>query len=231
MARALGAVGQGTFQAGSANSIASGTFNLTAGNLAFVAVRYSHGGNTITGISDTAGNTYTLIESLAPSSTRMACWYCQNCLGDASNIVTVTFSASVGARVCHAIQFSGAEEDGITASAQGSVGTGSPISDSGIYYLENGLVISPVQVDATGGTWTAGSGFTSAVQDSSTVMMIQYQIVTTSTTVDVAASNSNTSSKLISSALFLIAGGLGGSPSPPPESSGGVSRNRFQRRM
>ena len=77
------------------------TFVATAGNLLVVAISFGQtGGNSITSVTDTAGNTYTALSTGTTLSggipTVAQLWYCLSTAGSASNAVTVTQSGGSG---------------------------------------------------------------------------------------------------------------------------------------
>jgi len=80
--------------------------SLTTGNNIFVFVSYYDTTTTVS-LSDTAGNTYTGLTQIGPSGGCIGRWfYCFNATGNASNIVTVSFSSSRPYGWGSSIQFS-----------------------------------------------------------------------------------------------------------------------------
>ena len=101
-----------TVSASSLPSAATAAISHTAGNLLVVGVSFqTAGGATSVTLSDTAGNTYTPIGSLlVRGGNRMQLWYCPNCLGNASNIVTATTVGGNSTELAVSVlQFSGAD--------------------------------------------------------------------------------------------------------------------------
>src|SRR5580692_1006671 len=96
------------FNGSSAASIAAPATSLTAGNLIVVAVRF---GSTnianVSGISDTAGNAYRFVVSTISNSAGVGLWYSANVSGNASNVVTASFSPNLAATSIVTMQFSG----------------------------------------------------------------------------------------------------------------------------
>jgi len=95
--------------AGSASSITTTESpSVTAGNLIVVATRVNSVSVTVTSVTDTAGNTYTKINSTFTSSvTSFEMWYAWNITGHAANFITANFSAAVGSRGILAVEFQG----------------------------------------------------------------------------------------------------------------------------
>ena len=87
--------------------------NTTTGNLIVVVVQGNSGtGNNgvVTGITDTAGNTYTKIYGEYYSGTtysRGEMWYTENIDGNANNVTTATFTGSCNYRYISVSEYSG----------------------------------------------------------------------------------------------------------------------------
>jgi len=99
-----------TWAAVGGTTYASPSQNITAGNTLVVCV----GGNavsaqSVTGITDTAGNTYTKVAHAFNTGDqyRQEYWYAKNIIGHATNIVTATWSASIEYRGIVVMQYSG----------------------------------------------------------------------------------------------------------------------------
>lgn len=150
--------------AGSSGTIASGTFNLTAGNLVVLAVRWFNGANTITNVTDTAGNTYsTAVAQFTNNDVNMQVLYCENALGNASNEITVTFSASSAVRAICVGQYSGVKTSGSKdqdGHGSSSGGTGTATSSSMTTDTADEVIVAFSEVNQGGSnstpTWDAG---------------------------------------------------------------------------
>jgi len=101
--------GVGNYESASATTIAAPAANHTTGNLLVVFVGFHAATATVSSIADTAGNTYTYVASAVYSSNRIECWYAKNITGNANNVVTATFSASVNYRTITVDQYSGCD--------------------------------------------------------------------------------------------------------------------------
>lgn len=154
----------------SASSIANTGVSITAGNTIVVAVLVNA---TLAGlsISDTATNSFTPFASnpyFPTGGGRMYAWWCTNCLGNASDIVTVSFTfASVIASMV-VMQFSGRNTvvanliDVTPVTAQDAANT-SNHSTGSITTVTAGDDLAAIIGEAFGGatvTATAGSGWT-----------------------------------------------------------------------
>jgi hypothetical protein len=97
-APAVSTIANGTdvgFSTGSTR--ATSAFSLSAGVGVAVCVRWEESGVTVSSVTDTAGNTYTRVTGSATGDGGrfVEWWVCDNAAsGDASNVVTATFSSS-----------------------------------------------------------------------------------------------------------------------------------------
>lgn len=98
-------------QSGAAHStISTGAFNLSAGNLLVVTVRWFPTPPTISSVTDLAGNTFTSIVTnttcATPGAVQM--FYAKNTIANAADVVTANFSAATATYVSTIVrQFSG----------------------------------------------------------------------------------------------------------------------------
>lgn len=79
----------------------------TAGNLLVVFVACGGTLHAVTGITDTAGNTYTYITTETRTEQLIECWYAKNALGHATNVVKATYADSVAYRRIIVLEYSG----------------------------------------------------------------------------------------------------------------------------
>lgn len=71
-------------------------FNVAQGDLIVVFIGYfQNTGQTISSVTDTAGNTYNLAGTVTANTLVTACYYAQNCAAQVGNAVKATFSAGV----------------------------------------------------------------------------------------------------------------------------------------
>lgn len=203
-----------TFAAGSSTTVASAATSLTTGNLIVAQVRHP---GTVSSVADTAGNTYVLADNTPTASfgTKFEVWYCLNATGNASNVVTVTFSASIANRGLITAQYSQTTGAYLLASTNklstGGSGVSIPVTS---VTVTDGLALCLCNVEATGTTWTAGSGMTTVTQDGSNVQYLADRIVSTLTTVPIAVTSSSTANKQVIGLVFSgPAGGSGGGAS------------------
>lgn len=175
--------------------------SLTAGNLITVSFTTFHFfGSAPTGVvTDTAGNTYTLavrqVESVNGWFSAQI-WYCENALGHASNVVTVTYSASSNNHTIISAQYSGIATtsvlDTTTGNESGSTATTSYTSPPYTTSNASALILAMFfQRSTFSSTFTAGSGFT--IQNYSQYTLIEDSVVSsiqTGATVSATSSNS-----------------------------------------
>jgi hypothetical protein len=158
-----------TNQASASNTtIASTATSFTAGNVGVVMVfGYDAGGGSgisVSGVTDTAGNTYVLCK-YTDSDSVMAMWSNTTTLGNASNVVTATFTGGVTNRMIIVVQYTGiltgtgCETNG-SAHLNGTTVTSSSFSPASSGNLNVAFTADPAQNDGGSGTWTAGGSYT-----------------------------------------------------------------------
>ncbi len=149
------------------SSITFGPWALTAGRCVVFAV--SQNNNTypaqlVSGVSDTAGNTWYFKETLVSPDGQIQFWYCYNCRGNASNTITVTFTNSLYRQCGYLWELSGVASGDPTDATMGGGNAGiSPVTTLTFGTQQaNELVLSFAAVGASSATATfnAGSGFT-----------------------------------------------------------------------
>lgn len=153
---------------GSSTSIPIPGFSVSTGNLLVVGMRWEGGGATDTAtasLADTAGNTYTLLGYQSTGSGeghRIAVFYCLSAVGNASNAITVTISASRTYRQAYAAQYSysGTLQLGDTGSGANG-GNTTTVTSSPALTAKSGDVVVGVngQFNSTY-TFTPNAGYT-----------------------------------------------------------------------
>lgn len=138
-------------------------FNCQAGKIIEVAV-WNYGYLTCTGVTDTAGNTYT--EIVANTINGFSTWYAINTSANATNVVTATFSGFT-ACVIHVLQSDGiATVSPIAVTAKGdSTGVDVCTSDSFTTLQPDQAVTCFSCINTAGATWTVPAGYTDAGTD------------------------------------------------------------------
>ena len=144
---------------GSSVSTTGGT--VTTGETLAAGICYDPG-VTISTITDTAGNTYTLVDNQTGGFGKLALYRCENATGHASNVLTVTFSGNA-----FATAILGRISDAAAASYDGaSLASGTDSTTpfeitTGTFAQADTCVISLVECNRSGGTGAyASSNFT-----------------------------------------------------------------------
>lgn len=198
---------------GSGSTVATPAISHTTGNLLVVAVRWDSTTVTVTGVADTAGNTYTSRTVKTFNGTdSVQFWYAKNITGNASNVVTATFSSSApSASGITVDQFSGCDTTSpydTEASGSGS-GTGLVTGAFTTTTADEVIVVAGDQ-GSTSGTYTAGAGYTIAGQTIGVALSTEYQIVSSiQTGVTAGITSSAGLAYGIIAATFKIASGGG----------------------
>ena len=165
--RQAGASGSDSSGSGS-TTIAAAAFNLVAGRLVVVVAKSEGAAGTIDSVADTAGNTYTPLTGqsyAAGSEGRARMFYCLSATGNATNVVTVTYSSGSSAyRYVRAQSYS---YDGTSSFvAQNGANANSAAADSGT--ATAGKMAAGIIAEFTGAAITPGSGWTETDADTTT---------------------------------------------------------------
>ena len=152
------------YVSGASTTIAAAAGNHTSGNLLVVLVVGWFTG-TVSSVSDTAGNTYTWTGLRSTYYTAddgfVEIWYAKNITGNASNVVTATYSGSTSYREIEVIQYSGADtDDPFDAGNDTETGDAVGAATANSTVAEAGEVIVAGFAFYNSGTSTMGTGFT-----------------------------------------------------------------------
>ncbi len=153
--------------AATGTSIATAALSTTNGNLIVVCIAAGAGGasETVTSVTDTATNTYVQFSGAKAGTDGGLCdiWYAKNITGNAANVVTANFSATLTLRAIHQLQYSGLNlltpED--TSAQNANANAGSIVSSSFTTITANEVIVAFGQQANDGGTWTPDTGYTS----------------------------------------------------------------------
>jgi hypothetical protein len=193
----------------SASSIISPAAAHTAGNLLVALMTFDASGGNFSSITDTAGNTWIQAgtETLAgPGNNKLRIYYAYNCLGNASNVVTVNLSAGTVYRSLVVLQFSGIQTSSDPLS-DNKAGTGSStsIASSSLTVTASSEVICAIIIGVHD-TIVGGSGYTltsfAITGDPNKYYADEYHIVSAS---EAATGTQSTGSWDIKAASFKIA--------------------------
>lgn len=141
---------------------ATSAFNLSAGVGVAVCIRWSEDGVTISSVTDTAGNTYTRVtgSAIGDGGRYVEWWVCDSSAsGNASNVVTATFSASTASfKTVLAFQLDGAVAVDTSASGIG-IAANEVISGSFTTTVDDALILSGLsRNNSLTETWTMTPG-------------------------------------------------------------------------
>lgn len=178
-------IGAGGPGATGASTAATPSYNQTAGHLIVAVTKAGVAGSQYcTSLTDTAGNTYVRIFTTNCSgqgtdsgtyvnptgkgggATDIDClqmWYCANCVGNASNVLTATFNTNVTYSGVAAWDVTGADtlDTASVSMNQFNTATGTSYNIDLTTTQENEVVLVYGQSNYGGsGTYSAGSGFT-----------------------------------------------------------------------
>ena len=171
------------FTGTTATSLTSTAASLTAGNANIVGITF-YANQTISGCTDTAGNTYTQVVSFSDALNQRAAIYAvTDALGHASNVVTCTTSGNVAYWVVHTVQYSGLEVDSVaamvdvTSSGESGFGTTGTTPGWGPTTTADELLFCVVRVSTNNGAFTEQMGYTITSEDTNVHSAVQTQIV------------------------------------------------------
>lgn len=205
MAQRVGTAVTGTGDA-SAGSIAAAAKNTTTGNALAVHVKWEESVATLTGITDTAGNTYQIVSqgAHANGALRSAIAFCTNITGNASNVVTATFSdANPAWRRIQVEEASGLLTVTVPDGSAVSSGSGTTYSTGAISTSRAGFVFAGVGGFATLSGITAGGTPASSLGGTNTDTFNTYLLSASQQSVTPGASSS-TSTDWIMRAIALM---------------------------
>ena len=159
------------FNNASNTNLDGSSFSLTAGNLLLVAVRYEGGGGSDTAtvsFTDTAGNTYTQIGAATDSNgARAHLFKVEDCLGNASNVISGTISAARSFRRLSYAQYTGAATISENGTAITGNGSGTAIGPGSITLGGAGLLVCGIS-HFNNRSITVGSEFSALVAGGTT---------------------------------------------------------------
>ena len=204
-----------------ATTIASGALATTTGNAIFVAISAYSSNGTVTGVADTAGNTYVRAgnEEGGDATHKASVWYALNITGNASNVVTATYTGSSAYRCIAVAQFSGIATSGaydqtaaVTTTAQGTTFTS---NNTGTTTQADELVIASYIAWDVAKSLTATSPTVIAAQVTGGNNAIAYKIVSSTGAQSTTLTSTENSQYVIQVRTFKAdTGGSAGSVVP-----------------
>jgi hypothetical protein len=151
-----------TPQANSASVAVAYPVAQTLGNLNIVAVGWNDTASTVTGVTDTRGNTYTLaIGPTTGTGLRQSIYYAKN-IAAGTNTVTVTFSQAAVFVDVRVLEYSGLDTVNPLDKTAGAVGSGTTASSGAVTTTAANELIFGAGMTVARFT-AAGTGFTSRI--------------------------------------------------------------------
>lgn len=137
--------------------------NITAGSLIVVGVRYAQVARSVTGVTDSLGNTYQQVSArVAGSSAIVHTWYAMNATAGACT-VTVTFDLAPTSGTAMVAEYSGILTAAALDKQAGATGLAGVAADSGLTAAtaqNNELLVGVLALNGSSGGVTAGAGYT-----------------------------------------------------------------------
>lgn len=145
----------------SSTTVASPATSHTAGNLLVAMIEWNNGGgHTISGIANTAGDTWIQCGTVVTAgSNDIAIYYVKSSLGHASDVVTLTFGAAQIYRAIVVYQISGADTTSPLVSVRSNNGATSPATLPSFIFSGASEIICGIMSTGTGTTKTPPTGY------------------------------------------------------------------------
>ena len=198
---------------GGSTTIAATAANHTGGNLLVVCVVWSSAAQTLSSIADTAGNTYTRHPSSKQDSgsDNTEIFYAKNITGNASNVVTATFSGSSTFRRIMVDQISGADTSAPADQAGIGGGTSATATTSSFTTTQADEIIVAGVGNTNTTSFSAGAAGTIRVNNVGGDSAMEDNIVSsTGSYTGSMVSDIGSTTWFISAASYKQAGGGGG---------------------
>lgn len=170
----------------SSSNTTGALINTVTHNLIVVTIQAQllFSGTSISSVTDTAGNSYVATPKSPfanTASNNQAIYYAKNITGNASNVVTVTFSGSTGYNCCAAYEVSGADQTAPFQNDQtGTAASGTTISTTANVTMGGNTCMIFFVSETDGGNVTNAS-YTIAAEDGSTFVYDGYLTTPSST--------------------------------------------------
>ena len=159
--------------------------NQTGGDLNVVVVGWNDTTSTITGVTDSAGNSYALAVPLARGSgISQAMYYAKNIAGGA-NTVTVTFNQPAAYVDLRVAEYGGVDRVSPLDGSASMAGNTATASSGNLATTARGLVVGAGTT--TGGFSSAGAGFTSRIITNPDLDILEDQVTTVAGTYSATA--------------------------------------------
>jgi hypothetical protein len=184
----------------------------TAGNLNIVAVGWNDTTSSVSNVTDSRGNTYTLaVGPTTGTGLRQSIYYAKN-IAAGSNTVTVTFSAAAAFADVRVLEYSGLDTANPLDKTAGAAGSGTTASSGAATTTSANELIFGAGMTAARFT-AAGTGFVSRIITSPDADIAEDETVNATGSYSATAPNSS-SSWVMQMATFKASGQGGGNPAP-----------------
>lgn len=211
---AIAYVNHDDYEASGVTSVANNTaLNTTTGNFIAVIISTYDGGSgdcVVTGVTDTASNTYIKALGEYRSGTaeeRIEIWYAENITGNANNITTAALTRRTQLAFISVAEFSGVKLSGALDDTASNVNTPTTTHTSGNMTASaaEGLIIG-VYGGVNDTNMTVGGSFTTLTTDlTSNYFLGEYRIVSSSGTYVADLTTSGSTGSITGGAIFLPA--------------------------
>jgi hypothetical protein len=184
----------------------------TAGNLNVVVVGWNDTTSTVTGVTDTRGNTYTLaVGPTTGTALRQSIYYAKN-IAAGTNTVTVTFNQAADFVDIRALEYSGLDTSSPLDKTAAAVGTGTTASSgAATTTLANELIFGAGMTG--GGFGGAGTGFVSRIITTPDADEAEDRTVSATGSYTATAPTSS-AAWIMQMATFIASGQTSGNPAP-----------------
>lgn len=197
-------------------SITTGTFNLATGSLIVVFAENSTSSTDSQTVTDTAGNTFTPIQTASADSTHLIqVFYAKNTTANANDAVTCHFSPSASFLSCLELVYTGADTTApLDTNFTGNSSTAGTTATSGTFTTTkpNEVLVAGAVWESGSNVFSAGTGYTKEVTDTNAIGSAEDKIVSSIQT-SVTATMTNTAS-----AAWMIVGATFKDASQPSSS-------------
>jgi hypothetical protein len=139
-------------------------FSVTGGNHIVCGVEWvKDAGQVVTGVADTASNTYTSVGAAVVTTGNLATelFYAENITGHGSNVITATLDAGAGFTTIACMQHSGVDTStSLDTSATGTATTGGVVTSGSFDPVDDVMVVAVGCISFAPVNWTPSMGST-----------------------------------------------------------------------
>lgn len=185
-------------------TLSTAAYNQAAGELISVTVKWEGTATPPSTVTDTAGNTYTRRTPVISGTAGCVIFDCLDCLGNAANVITVTWPSAVASYILLA-PYRATKTAAVTFKAQPTTsltGTGTAVA-SGAFDAGD-FAVAVVGTVGTGASGTPGSGWTEGAEFGSSVgAQALYRVDSPGGTYNVTCTLSTSSPWIVAAASYV----------------------------